>query len=766
MRERIHVLLIEDSDAYANYIREELTLGSGAFSVSHADRISAAVELLRVGGIDVILLDLGLPDSDGLATVHRVVGAAGGVPIIVLSSRADPSLATATVQAGAQDCLIKTDIDSRILTRVIHYAIERRAAEARLRERDAHYRSIVEASLDAIISMDEAGRVREFNPAAEAMFGCSRAQALGRDLAELIMPERMRARHRAGLAHHRATGDERVIGRRLELVGMRADGSEFPVELTISKLSAATPIFTGFIRDLSERRRAEEAQQLALARIAEQASLLDKAQDAILVRDLRHRVTYYNKSAERIYGWTAEDVANGSVRERFFPDPGVFDRAMRELLRDGDWQGELSVIGRDGMRLTVESRWTLMRDASGAPRSVLVIDTDITERKSLEQRVLRAQRMESIGTLAGGIAHDLNNVLAPVLMSIELLKDEPSPEERRQILATIEASTRRGAEMVRQVLTFARGVEGERTAVDLTRLLADIEKFVRDTFMKAIGVQTVIADDLPAVLGDLTQLHQVLVNLCVNARDAMPTGGQLTLQASVEQLTERDVGPYPGARPGPYVVVRVTDTGEGIAPQALDRIFDPFFTSKPVGKGTGLGLSTSLAIIKSHAGFIQVDSEVGRGSAFTVYLPAQAGAPATAPAVAAPAPARGDGELILVVDDEEPVLRMAGLVLESFGYRVLLAASGDEAIALFTSHRDEIRVVFTDMTMPGLDGAAVISAIRACHTPARIVATSGLGAGQASNIAGVLHFVPKPYTADTLLKAIADAVRHHPHMGA
>lgn len=759
MGDLVRILLVEDSDAYANYIRDELALSTDAFTVSHADRVSAAVGFLRAGGIDVILLDLGLPDSDGLATMHRVVEAAGGVPIVVLSSLADPGLATAAVQAGAQDYLIKSEIEGRILARVIRYAIERRAAEARLRERDAHYRSIVESSLDAIISMDREGRVVEFNPAAEAMFETPRAQALGRDLAGLIMPEHQRERHRLGLARHLSTGEHTFLNRRVELTGMRGNGSEFPLEVSISKLSVSAPIFTGFIRDLSERRRADEAQQQALARIAEQASLLDKAQDAILVRDLQHRVTYYNKSAERIYGWTAQDVTGFSVRERFFPDPGVFDRAMGELLRDGDWQGELSVTRQDGSKLIVESRWTLMRDAADAPRAVLVIDTDITERKNLEQRFLRAQRMESIGTLAGGIAHDLNNVLAPVLMSIELLKEDLSAEERNQVLATIEASTNRGAEMVRQVLAFARGVEGERTAVDVTRVLTDIETFVRDTFMKAISVQTVIADALPPVLGDLTQLHQVMVNLCVNARDAMPTGGTLTLQASVEQLGARDVGPYPGARPGPYVVVRVTDTGEGMSPEVLDRIFDPFFTSKPVGKGTGLGLSTSLAIVKSHGGFIRVDSEVARGSVFTVYLPVQAGGAATVAAVAAPALARGHGELILVVDDEAPLLRMTGLVLESFGYRTLLAASGDEAIALFTAHRDEIRVVFTDMTMPGKDGAAVIRAIRAFDTPVRIVATSGLGAGEASSSAGVRHFVPKPYTADTLLKVITDAVQ-------
>ncbi len=759
MGDPLHVLLVEDSAAYASLIRDQLTDVDRQFIFSHVDRVSEAIIRLSNGGIDLILLDLGLPDSDGLDTLHRVQAVAGGVPIVVLSGVADPTRATAAVQAGAQDYLVKSQIEGRVLARVIHYAVERRAAEARFHERDAHYRSIVESSLDAIISMDERGRIIEFNPAAESMFGRSRSQALGGDLADLIIPERLRESHRAGMVRHAATGKSNVIDHRLEMTGMRADGTEFPVELTVSRIAAGSPNFIGFLRDLSERRLAEEAQRRFLERIAEQASLLDRARDAILVRGLDHRITYFNKSAERMYGRTAADITGQSAREQFFPDPAVFDAAMGELFLHGDWQGELTVTGRDGSRLTVESRWTLMRDAEHRPRAVLVIDTDITDRKELERRVLRAQRMESIGTLAGGIAHDLNNVLAPVLMSIELLKESSGDEERRQILATIEASTRRGAEMVRQVLTFARGVEGERTAVDVARLLAEVEQIVKDTFLKSITVRTEIAGATPTVLGDATQLHQVLVNLCVNARDAMPNGGTLTLSTSVKHLDKRDIALDQGARVGPYTVIRVTDTGSGISPQVLDRMFEPFFTSKPIGQGTGLGLSTSLAIVKSHGGFMRVDSEVGRGSTFGVFLPAQAESEAPAVAAAAPALARGSGELVLVVDDEAPLLRMTSLVLESFGYRVLLAANGAEAIALFSKHRAEIVVVLTDLNMPVMDGITVIRRIREISPDVRVIAASGLGPPTAVEVPGAIRFLAKPYTAETLRKAVTAAVR-------
>jgi PAS domain S-box-containing protein len=492
-------------------------------------------------------------------------------------------------------------------------------------------------------------------------------------------------------------------------------------------------------------------------RLAEQASLLDKAQDAIVVRDLSHRITYWNKSAERLYGWTAAEVL-GTVARDLQSDTTVFDEAMRKVLDHGDWVGELVQVRRDGRGIIVESRWTLVKDEAGRAAAVLVINTDITERTKLEHQFLRAQRLESIGTLAGGIAHDLNNVLTPIMVSIGMLSDGEDDQTRLDILATLETSARRGADMVQQVLSFARGVEGRRVRVQVADVLRDVERIVNDTFLKNIDARTCIPEDLWTVSGDPIQLHQVLLNLCVNARDAMPDGGSLTLSAENVTLDEAFAGANIDAKPGPHVMLRVQDSGTGIPHDIVDRIFEPFFTTKDVSKGTGLGLSTSLAIVKSHGGFIRVDSAPGKGATFSVYLPAQAALPPDLARPAAVELPRGHGELILVVDDEAPVRLVTRRMLETFGYRVALASDGAEAVALYAKQKDEIAAVITDMMMPVMDGLATIRALRSMRPDVRIIAASGLhGRGSDPDMgpnASVRHFLPKPYTAETLLTAL------------
>jgi PAS domain S-box-containing protein len=492
-------------------------------------------------------------------------------------------------------------------------------------------------------------------------------------------------------------------------------------------------------------------------RLAEQASLLDKAQDAIIVRDLAHRITYWNKSAERLYGWTAVEIL-GKVARDLQPDAAVFDEAMRKVLDQGDWLGELSQVGKDGRRLTVESRWTLVKDEAGRAAAVLVINTDITERTKLEQQFLRAQRLESIGTLAGGIAHDLNNVLTPIMVSIGMLQEGERNEERLSILSTLETSARRGADMVQQVLSFARGVEGRRVQVQIADVVREVERIVNDTFLKNIDARTCLPDGLWTVSGDPIQLHQVLLNLCVNARDAMPDGGRLMLSAANVTLDAAFVGANIDAKEGRHLLLQVRDSGAGIPPDIIDRIFEPFFTTKDISKGTGLGLSTSLAIIKSHGGFIRVDSAPGHGAMFSVYLPAQAVSlpdPARATKVELP---RGHGELILVVDDEAPVRVVMRRMLEAFGYRVALASDGAQAVALYAEKQDEIAAVITDMMMPVMDGPATIRALRKMRADVRIIAASGLhGRGSDPDTGdnpSVPHFLPKPYSAETLLNAL------------
>jgi PAS domain S-box-containing protein len=513
----------------------------------------------------------------------------------------------------------------------------------------------------------------------------------------------------------------------------------------------------GFFDDIRQRKLAEE-------RMEEQAALLDKAQDAILVRDLEDRILYWNRSAERLYGWSAAEAIGQSVKELLYRDPTQFLIATAATREHGEWMGEIQQVTKTGHERIVEGRWTLVRDDTGRPRSILAINTDVTEKRKLEQQFLRAQRMESIGTLAGGIAHDLNNVLAPIMMSIDLLKMDLAPKDRLEILSTIEASSRRGADMVNQVLSFARGVEGRKIEIQVRHLLREVLKIVNETFMKTIVVRNSLPQDLWTLSGDPTQLHQVLLNLCVNARDAMPCGGTLTLSAENLMIDEHYAGLNEEAKPGPHVMIEVEDTGTGIPPETIGKIFDPFFTTKQVGKGTGLGLSSSLAIVRSHGGFLQVYSEPDRGTRFQVYLPALLGARSETLAEAASSLPRGEGQLVLVVDDEASVCQITRQTLEAFGYRVLLASDGAEAVALYAEHRDDIAIVLTDMMMPVMDGLSTIQVLMRMNSQLCIIAASGLNANgrvaEAAN-AGVKHFLPKPYTAETLLN-ILHKVLHDP----
>ncbi|MDP1586118.1 MAG: ATP-binding protein, partial [Prosthecobacter sp.] len=507
----------------------------------------------------------------------------------------------------------------------------------------------------------------------------------------------------------------------------------------------------GTMRDITEGKQTEE-------RLREQATLLDKAQDAIVVRDLEHHVLFWNKSAERLYGWTAQEALGRSIQELLYQEPAPFLTATSAVIEKGEWVGEIQQYNRDGKTLTIEGRWTLVRDDKGQPRSILAINTDITARNKLQQQFLRAQRMESIGTLAGGIAHDLNNVLAPILMSIELLRLQEKDPRRQDILSTVEGSAKRGADMVRQVLSFARGVEGRQVEVQIGHLLREIEKIANETFLKTIRVKCSIQQGLWTVNGDPTQLHQVLLNLCVNARDAMPQGGVLSLAASNLMLDEQYAVMHIDAKPGPHVVIQVEDTGSGMPPEIVERIFEPFFTTKETGKGTGLGLSTTLAIANSHGGFVQVQSEPGLGTQFRVFLPARTttGITESSAATESELPL-GNGELVLVIDDEESVRQITRQTLEMFGYRVLMAADGTEAAGTYATHKDEIAAVLTDMMMPVMDGQATIQVLRRMNPKVRIIAASGLntsGMAAKATQAGVKHFIPKPYTAEILLKTL------------
>jgi len=515
--------------------------------------------------------------------------------------------------------------------------------------------------------------------------------------------------------------------------------------------------------------RAREEHLRAAQKLREQAELLDQTSEAIFVRDLDDRITYWNRGAERLYGWTAAEVVGRPAIALFHRTDAArlaqAGAALERAVATGEWCGELTKMNKAGRSLLIAGRWSLLRDARGQPHAVLTVDADITEKRQLETQLLRTQRLESIGTLAGGIAHDLNNVLTPILASIAMLSEDETRPDKLEDLAILEASAERGAAMVRQLLAFARGEpQGPHKRVDVVAIAGEVFKMVRDTFPKDISPVFRTGETPWAIRGDATQIHQLLTNLCVNARDAMPNGGVLTVDLEGVVVDDSYAGVSAETPSGQYLRVRVEDTGSGMAQEVRDRIFEPFFTTKPLDKGTGLGLSTCHAIARNHGGFILVSSELDKGSRFDVYLPAEV--PTDAPGEAASTRAqlhRGRNELVLVVDDEEGIRQVARRTLERYGYRVLLAANGAEAVALFAANAGAIAAVLTDMSMPVMDGPTTIAALKAIDPLVRIIGSTGLDTDDKAAKAralGVSDWVPKPYTADVLLRMLRAVIRY------
>jgi PAS domain S-box-containing protein len=529
---------------------------------------------------------------------------------------------------------------------------------------------------------------------------------------------------------------------------------EYRVQERTAELSQANTLLE---KQMAELKRAESY-------IREQSALLDKTQDAIIVQDLAGYVVFWNKGAECLYGWKATEATGKTAEDLLYTTETqrISANNVAALVKQQrEWNGELTQTTKEGKEITVESRWTLVLDDEGKPKANLIINTDITEKKIQAAQFLRTQRMESIGTLAGGIAHDLNNILAPILMGLYVLSKKLPDGQSKQIIETLEQNAKRGADMVKQVLSFARGVEGEHVLVQPKHLIIDLEKMLKHTFPKSIAVRALLTDDLATVKGDATQLYQVLMNLCVNARDAMPQGGNLTIETTNTQIDDHYAYMNPDASVGKFVLIKVTDTGLGMSPETSRKIFEPFFTTKELGKGTGLGLSTSLAIIKSHKGFINVYSELGKGTEFKLYLPIAKeetehlqNNPETSETF------KGQGELILVIDDEESIRNITRVILEAYGYKVIVATDGMDAIATYANNKATIQLVITDMMMPTLDGHTTIKILRKVNVNLKIISTSGFMRNNTNNEdLEVNAFLAKPYTAEALLKTVYDVLR-------
>ena len=749
----IKVLLVEDNPGDVFLLQEFLKeVTTVVVDLIRVVRLSEALNYLAKEIFDVILLDLSLPDGQGLETFVITHNHAKATPIIVLTGIDDETLAIRAMQEGAQDYLLKGQVTGDLLVRSMRYAIERQRADNALRQSEERFRVALKNSPIFVYNQDmELRYTWVYNPSD----GLTVEEMLGKQDLDIIPVED--AQHLITIKRGVLTTG---IGTREEVSITIKDTTRY-YDLTVEPLRNESQEVVGVTCasvDISERQAALRDRKLAEEKIREQAALLDVTTDAICVRDLNNQILFWNKGAETVFGWQATEACGKNANELLFDEPSPeIEAALLQVISKGKWQGELTKLTKMGKEILVASRWSLVCDEQGKPKSILTVDTDITEKKFLEAQLFRAQRLESIGTLASGIAHDLNNILTPILAGAQLLPLKfPNIDERtRHLVEILEINARRGADLVKQVLSFARGVEGKRISLQLRHLIVEVAKILKETFPKSIEVSTDVPQDLWMVSGDSTQLHQVLMNLCVNARDAIPSSGILSISAENLLIDENYARMNLEAKEGPYTVITVLDTGVGIPREILDRIFEPFFTTKDVGQGTGLGLSTVLGIIKSHGGFVNVYSEPGNGTSFKVYLPAVEGMETITPEELPPQ--RGHGELILVVDDEVAIQEITRTSLEAHNYKTLIASDGMEAIALYAQYRDKISAVLMDIMLPSLDGLTAIRTLRKINPQVRIIASSGLTSdNKLSAVAaiGVNTFLSKPYTVNELLLSL------------
>ena len=502
--------------------------------------------------------------------------------------------------------------------------------------------------------------------------------------------------------------------------------------------------------------------KLAESKIREQAMLIDIAKEAIIVCDMDGKVIFWNKGAEQIYGFGQDEIIGNDYKLFGTNDyADVFLEARRTVVKSSEWQGQTRHIRKDKSEIDVDSSWTLMLDGKDKPKSILILNSDITDKKKAEAKEFRSQRTEILGQLAGGIAHDLNNILNPIMMATYLLKMTTKDEHGLDLLSKIDSNVTRAADLVKQVLTFARGAEGKQTILQAKHLIKDLAQMIETTFPKSIFLKTNLPTDLNIVRGDPTQLHQVLLNLSINARDAMPNGGDLTIKAKNTTIDKTLSSKFPGSKPGSYIQISVSDTGTGISIENQKKIFDPFFTSKEIGKGTGLGLSIVETIVKNHRGFIDLVSEEGQGTCFKIYIPATIGNVDIQVESQLPVPL-GHGELILVADDEAAVREITCESLKAHGYKTISASDGFEAHNLYSKNISKIDILLIDLLMPVMDGAAAIKAITKLNPNVEIIVISGQSKGRATIKKLGLdedRFLQKPFTIEELLIAL-DNILH------
>ncbi len=629
-----------------------------------------------------------------------------------------------------------------------------------LRESEARFAKAFAANPAAMgINTVRDGRILAANDRYCELFGFTREEMVGKTIAELGLYQNPADRLLL-MEALRSTGSVREREIRFRRKNGKMRDTLVSLEL-IDLATAKEPVLVSMFTDVTERKWAEAELRESEERFRQLAENINKV-FWMTDKDIT-RMLYISPAYEKVWGRTCQSLYD---RPTSFADSIHQDdrdqavARMEQQKRGEETDAEYRILRPDGAVRWIHDRSFMVRNPAGEFYRIAGVAEDITDRKQLAEQFLRAQRMESIGSLAGGIAHDLNNALAPIVMASELLKLTSKDPANDRILDTIHESAKRGAGMVRQILTFARGSEGERGSVQPKHLVREMIDITRHTFPKSIQIRTDIANDTHSLLGNPTQLHQILLNLCVNARDAMPDGGTLTLATGNVCVTAGDTPPAPDMPPGQYVQLTVTDTGTGMTPEVRARIFEAFFTTKAPDKGTGLGLSTVHNIVQEHQGFLTVESEVGKGTTFRVYLRAQdASEPMDVKALPRALP-MGKGELVLVVDDEAAIRSIATQTLQAYGYRVLTANDGAQAVGVCAQNMADLQLLITDIAMPIMGGKETIRAVHTILPRLPIIAVSGSDsvADALARELDVQAFLRKPFSADDLVRTVHEVL--------
>jgi two-component system cell cycle sensor histidine kinase/response regulator CckA len=748
--EPIRVLLVEDNPADARLLQEALVDVGVRRSVDlvNVTRLSAAIELLSREQFDVILLDLSLPDEHGIDTLLRVRAHAPSLPIVVLSGMDDEALMIRAVREGAQDYLVKGIMDGHVVVRAMRYAMERKHAIEALQRREEHFRSLIEQALDLISILNSDGTIRYASPSHERLLGYRSDELIGANVLSFVHSEDVSAVAEA----FQGEG----VTNSIECRFRHKNGSWRVLDIFGRNLYHV-PSVEGVVvnaRDVTERKHVENALREANQTLR---AVIHTSPLAIYSTDLEGRVKSWNRAAYRTFGWAEWELLDQPVPH--------FADDVEQILRKRFEQAERAETDiaiqtrchrKDGSALDVNIWSALLRDGAGSIKGIVDVVADVTERKRLEELLHHSQRLEAVGRLAGGVAHDFNNLLMVISGYSQLLTEEiPTGHRAHGDLHQVIKAAERATDLTKQLLAFSRRQVVSPRMIDLNALVNDMERMLRRIFGEEIRVSTTLDPDLKRVHADPGQLEQVILNLALNARDAMPGGGTLTIRSLNAQIDEAHTRKHLSPPPGEYSVLEISDTGLGIDPEVQTHLFEPFLTTKEKGKGTGLGLSTSYGIVKQTGGEITFTSEPGRGTTFRIYLPAGVVQPEPVEPTPRKAVPRGT-ETILLVEDDEAVRGVIETILTRSGYRVLCSASPQDALDLLTSRSVKIDLMITDVVMPGLSGPELAERIVPLSPGLRVLYVSGYMDSNARPQSGA--FLQKPFPAEALASKVREVL--------